>query len=56
MREGHIFFWPLKKLGHEKLGSEEKGGSQDYAHIIITGIFFNVTMWHKWQSHIEKTL
>ena len=40
MREGHIFFWPLKKLGHEKLGSEEKGGSQDYARIIITGIFF----------------
>ena len=39
MREGHIFFWPLKKLGHEKLGSEEKGGSQVYAHIVITGIF-----------------
>ena len=34
--EGH-FFWPLKKL--EKLGSEGKGGSQVYAHIIITGVF-----------------
>ena len=38
MGEGHIFFWPLKKLGHEKLGSEEKGGSQVNAQI-ITGIF-----------------
>ena len=34
-----MFFWPLKKLGHEKLGSEEKRGSQVYAHINIRGIF-----------------
>jgi len=34
--EGHCF-WPLKKL--EKLGSVGKGGSQVYAHIIITGVF-----------------
>lgn len=36
---GSYLFWPLKKLGHENLGSEEKGGSQVYAHIVITGIF-----------------
>jgi len=40
-------------LVHEKLGSEEKGGSQVSAHIIITGIFFNITIWHEWQTHIE---
>lgn len=29
---------PGNKLGHGKLGSQEKGVSQVYAHIITTGI------------------
>lgn len=41
-----------EKLGHAKLGNEEKGRVTSLCTIIIIGSFcFNIILWQEWRNH-----